>query len=141
MNRGSCEVWLGSKIGWFATLYVLVALARLSSLKRDFITQKNESICMWLRVRISPGMLDYFAILGVSRRASLSLDAVRAAFQERGAAVHPDAVVDGAARAARAQEFQLANEAFTVGATLRTLTAAVLMAKRPPASVAFTLTV
>jgi curved DNA-binding protein CbpA len=59
-------------------------------------------------------MLDYFAILGVSRQASLSLDAARAAFQERGAAVHPDAAVDAAERDARAAEFQLVNEAYVV---------------------------
>jgi curved DNA-binding protein CbpA len=59
-------------------------------------------------------MLDYFAILGVSRRASMSLDAARAAFQERGASVHPDAAADAADRDARAAEFQLLNEAFSV---------------------------
>lgn len=62
----------------------------------------------------SRGMLDYFAILGVPRRASLSLDEARAAFQERGAAVHPDAVAPGAERDARAADFQQLNEAFAV---------------------------
>jgi curved DNA-binding protein CbpA len=59
-------------------------------------------------------MLDYFAMLGVSRRASMSLDEARAAFQSRGAAVHPDAAADAVVREARAGEFQLLNEAFSV---------------------------
>jgi curved DNA-binding protein CbpA len=59
-------------------------------------------------------MQDYFDILGVPRRASLTLDAARAAFQERGAALHPDAVANAGARPERAADFQLLNEAFSV---------------------------
>ncbi len=58
-------------------------------------------------------MVDYFAILGVPRQAGLSLDAARAAFQVRGAGLHPDAG-DAADRSARAAQFVELNEAFSV---------------------------
>ncbi len=58
-------------------------------------------------------MLDYFQILGVPRRAALTLDEARAAFQERGAALHPDAVANAGARPERAADFQVLNEAFS----------------------------
>ena len=57
-------------------------------------------------------MLDYFTILGVPRRASLTIDEARAAFQMRGAALHPDAAANAGARPEREAEFQVLNEAF-----------------------------
>ncbi len=54
---------------------------------------------------------DAFALLGLPRRALLSVDEVRAAFQKAAAAVHPDGAGDDAERAARTAQFAELNEA------------------------------
>jgi curved DNA-binding protein CbpA len=53
---------------------------------------------------------DAFALLGLPRRATLSSDEVRAAFQRKGAALHPDGAGDGE-RAQRTTDFTALNEA------------------------------
>ena len=54
---------------------------------------------------------DAFALLGLPRRALLSADEVRAAFQKAAAAVHPDGAGDDSERAARTAQFAGMNEA------------------------------
>lgn len=54
---------------------------------------------------------DAFALLALPRRAWLSPDEVRAAFQQAAAAAHPDAAADEADRVARTERFQQLNEA------------------------------
>ncbi len=54
---------------------------------------------------------DAFALLSLPRRALLSADEVRAAFQKAAAAVHPDGAGDDAERAARTAQFAELNEA------------------------------
>jgi hypothetical protein len=54
---------------------------------------------------------DAFALLALPRRAWLSPDEVRAAFQQAAAAAHPDAAADEADRVARTELFQQLNEA------------------------------
>jgi curved DNA-binding protein CbpA len=56
---------------------------------------------------------DAFALLGLPRRASLSSDEVRSAFQRRGAELHPDGAGEDE-RAGRTGEFTALNEAHTV---------------------------
>ena len=54
---------------------------------------------------------DAFALLGLPRRAALSAEEVRAAFQKAAAAVHPDGAGDSDDRARRTAEFAALNEA------------------------------
>ncbi len=54
---------------------------------------------------------DAFALLGLPRRAALTADEVRLAFQQAAAACHPDAAGDEGDRAARTRRFQELNEA------------------------------
>lgn len=56
---------------------------------------------------------DAFALLGLPRRALLSADEVRAAFQKLGAGAHPDGAT-AAERPQRTEEFAALNEAFAV---------------------------
>ena len=54
---------------------------------------------------------DAFCLLGLPRRAWLTPDEVRAAFQQAAAAAHPDAAAGEADRVARTEFFQQLNEA------------------------------
>lgn len=55
--------------------------------------------------------LDDFARLGLPRRAALTADEVRGAFQKAAAAAHPDHAADGTEREIRTEEFTRLNEA------------------------------
>ena len=67
-------------------------------------------------------MVDHFAALDLPRRAALTSDAVRAAFQRRGAASHPDRSSDDGHRAELAGNFTALNEAqATLSSTPRRL--------------------
>jgi curved DNA-binding protein CbpA len=55
--------------------------------------------------------LDAFALLGLPRRASLTADEVRAAFQRAGAALHPDCAGNAAADRMDSADFAAVNEA------------------------------
>lgn len=57
--------------------------------------------------------MDAFALLGLPRRAALSAEEIRRAFQQAGAAQHPDAADDDAARVERTAAFTALNEAHT----------------------------
>lgn len=57
---------------------------------------------------------DAFALLALPRRAWLSPEEVRAAFQAAAAAAHPDAAADEADRMARTERFQQINEASAI---------------------------
>lgn len=59
-------------------------------------------------------MTDYFEELGIPRRAALDAEAVRAAFQARGAALHPDHARGESDRAEKAGAFQDLQEAYAV---------------------------
>ncbi len=54
---------------------------------------------------------DAFLLLGLPRRAALTPEEIRAAFQQSAAACHPDAATDEADRAARTAHFTQLNEA------------------------------
>ncbi len=56
-------------------------------------------------------MTDAFSLLGLPRRAWLTPDEIRAAFQQAAAASHPDAAADETDRMARTERFQQLNEA------------------------------
>ena len=65
---------------------------------------------------------DAFALLGLPRAAALSADAVRLAFKDRAAAVHPDHAADEADRLPRSAAFAALNEAqLTLRSTARRL--------------------
>jgi hypothetical protein len=57
---------------------------------------------------------DGFALLGLPRRAILSVDEVRAAFQRSGAENHPDNATDAADRTRRTAAFTALNDAHAV---------------------------
>ena len=59
-------------------------------------------------------MTDYFEVVGLPRRAALDAEAVRAAFQARGAALHPDHARVETDRAEKADAFQVLQEAYAV---------------------------
>ncbi len=59
-------------------------------------------------------MLDYFAIMGLPRRAALSAETVRASFQEKGSHLHPDKAATPGERERLAGEFSILNEAQAV---------------------------
>ncbi len=54
---------------------------------------------------------DAFAVLGLPRKAGLSAETVKAAFQQAAAASHPDAAGDEAERISRTEQFQKLNGA------------------------------
>ena len=54
---------------------------------------------------------DAFSLLGLPRRAWLTADEIRAAFQQAAAATHPDAAADKVDRMVRTGRFQQLNEA------------------------------
>lgn len=56
-------------------------------------------------------MTDAFSLLGLPRRAWLTPEEIRAAFQQAAAAAHPDAAANEADRVARTEHFQQLNEA------------------------------
>jgi curved DNA-binding protein CbpA len=59
-------------------------------------------------------MTDPFAILGLPHQAWMDAEMARAAFQKRGAAIHPDAVSDPQEKAQRVAAFQELTEAFSI---------------------------
>ena len=59
-------------------------------------------------------MVDYFDVLGIARRASLSADEVRAGFQQQGAKIHPDGASDPDNRKQRETAFQQLTEAYSL---------------------------
>ena len=54
---------------------------------------------------------DAFILLGLPRKAALSPDLVKSAFQKAAAATHPDGAADEPDRASRTMLFQQLNEA------------------------------
>jgi len=61
--------------------------------------------------------MDAFALLGLPRRASLTAEEVRAAFQRAGAATHPDGAGSDE-RTRRTEDFAALNEAYAVLSSL-----------------------
>ena len=59
-------------------------------------------------------MTDFFEVVGLPRKAALEAEAVRAAFQARGAALHPDHACGEIDRAEKSAAFQALQEAYAV---------------------------
>jgi len=58
--------------------------------------------------------MNAFARLGLPRKAALSAEEIRSAFQQAGAALHPDAATDGADRLQRTAAFTALNDAHSI---------------------------